>query len=127
MTIAHPGLEWQAYSPWLGDLAMRPGVANRMDERMIPPMVVFADERQPETVRSVDHHDLARTFGKGYSLRGVYVSPTDAPVTTGVEDRLPWAVGRLVELDGKQRWAIDVRDPAPASYMTGRYFVSEPD
>jgi hypothetical protein len=61
----------------------------RQPEYDCPMLVTFKDITDPTSVVRVDPDDLAATFGKGYSLKAITVQITDAPVTTGIEKRLP--------------------------------------
>ncbi|MEO1199683.1 MAG: hypothetical protein AAFX39_10690 [Pseudomonadota bacterium] len=56
----------------------------------MPLMVRFDDITDPLTVSQVDPCDLAASFGDDVSLSRVTIEATDAPVTTGIEARLPW-------------------------------------
>jgi hypothetical protein len=70
---------------------------------LIPVLAAFGDVNDPATMRVVKPDDLAATYGKGFRLRGVTVEaipngfwPLDfggvlgAPVTRGIETKLPW-------------------------------------
>lgn len=59
------------------------------DSDNYPYFVRFRDIRDPRTVELVDPDNLAATFGPGYRLKSLTVQFTDAPVTTGIESRLP--------------------------------------
>lgn len=55
-----------------------------------PPMLVrFLDPHDPKSVEEVSPDDLARAFGPGVKLKRITIEVTDAPVTVGVEKRLP--------------------------------------
>jgi hypothetical protein len=69
---------------------------------LVPVLAAFSDINDPATMRVVKPDDLAATYGKGYSLRGVTVEaipngfwPLDfggvlgEPVTRGIEAKLP--------------------------------------
>ena len=53
-------------------------------------LVRFGDIKNPETVERVDRNDLAKSFGPGVSSKRATIEITDDPVTTGIEQRLPW-------------------------------------
>lgn len=55
----------------------------------LPMLVSFLDPTDPKSVEPVNPHDLAATFGPGYRLKSLTVRLTDAPVTSGIEGRLP--------------------------------------
>lgn len=55
-----------------------------------PLLVTFEDENEPTSMALIDPDDLASTFGQGVFLKRMTVQLTDAPVTTGIKDRLPW-------------------------------------
>lgn len=54
-----------------------------------PYFVRFRDVRDPKTVEQVAPDDLAKSFGPGYRLKSLTVTFTEAPVTRGIEKRLP--------------------------------------
>ena len=56
----------------------------------LPLLVRFRDIRDPKTVEQVDPRNLTASFGEGVRLGTVTIEPTDDPVTTGIEKRLPW-------------------------------------
>jgi hypothetical protein len=57
-----------------------------------PYFVRFRDLRDPASVEQVDPDDLAKTFGEGTKLKSLTVQITDDPTTTGIGQRLPWAL-----------------------------------
>jgi hypothetical protein len=70
---------------------------------LIPVLVSFADPGDPATMRNVAPDDLEATFGKGFRLHAVWAEvvpnglwpldfggPLGAPVTRGIEAKLPW-------------------------------------
>lgn len=79
--------------------------------------VRFRNTNDPKTVEEVDPDDLARTFGSGIRLNSLTIQITDEPVTTGIENRLPWVKSRDL------RFADPTIDPttgylAPPSHPT---------
>jgi hypothetical protein len=56
-------------------------------------LVRFRDLNDPSTVERVDPGDLAASFGAGVTMKGATIEITDAPLTTGIEKRLPWLQG----------------------------------
>jgi hypothetical protein len=69
---------------------MWPPIAPFGERSAYPMLVTFGDESDPASVARVDPDDLAATFGENYELGRVTVELTDDPVTTGIEERLPW-------------------------------------
>ena len=57
---------------------------------LYPLLVTFRDINDPRTVEQVDPADLAASFGAGIKLVAATIELTDAQVTTGIEQRLPW-------------------------------------
>lgn len=68
-----------------------------------PMLVRFADIAAPTSIGKVDRDDLAASFGEGVSLRRMTVQLTDDPVTTGIEQRLPWLTGTKGRISGRER------------------------
>lgn len=78
--------EWLAVIP---TLVGEPPVP--VPDECLPLMVTFDDLDDPASVRRVDPHDLAATFGDGVALEAVTIAVTEAAVTEGrVRDLLPW-------------------------------------
>jgi hypothetical protein len=60
------------------------------DSDNYPWFVRFRDAADPRSVEPVDPDNLAKSFGAGYRLKSLTVQMSDAPVTTGIEQRLGW-------------------------------------
>ena len=56
----------------------------------LPDLVTFGDVADPNTVMYVDPEHLEATLGPGVTWRAVTIQITDRPVTTGLEQKLPW-------------------------------------
>jgi hypothetical protein len=56
----------------------------------LPLLVRFRDLNDPTTVERVDPFDLAGSFGAGVKIKRATIEITNAPVTTGIEQKLPW-------------------------------------
>ena len=69
----------------------------------LPTLVRFRDINDPKTVELVDPNDLAKSFGAGVALKSATIEMVDdgihplsnlgitgEPMTTGIEDSLPW-------------------------------------
>jgi hypothetical protein len=69
---------------------------------LFPMLVRFRDISDPLSVEKVDPANLSATLGPGVTLRRATIEITDDPVTTGIEERLPW----LKELE-KRGGALD--------------------
>jgi hypothetical protein len=76
----NPGLEALARSRGAKTLAMAD----------LPELVTFPDPANPKTVMAVDPKDLQATLGPGITWRRMTIEITDDPVTTGIEQKLPW-------------------------------------
>jgi hypothetical protein len=59
-------------------------------EERLPLMVTFADEADPTSVERIFPNDPQSTLGQGVRFIGATVTLTDAPVTTGIGERLTW-------------------------------------
>ncbi|MBO6755806.1 MAG: hypothetical protein JJ902_05735 [Roseibium sp.] len=59
-------------------------------EEELPLMVAFGDEADPTSVERVFPGDPEPVLGPGVRFVGASVTVTDAPVTTGIADRLTW-------------------------------------
>lgn len=61
-----------------------------------PRAVMFRNPADPASVEIIDLERLGTVIGDGYALRRLTIQVTDAPITTGIERRLPWlsAIGR---------------------------------
>jgi hypothetical protein len=86
----------QSNTDWLIEKAL--SVAAALGPRPVsiedlPMMVRFGDLNVPKSVAAVDPESLAKSFGEGVKLGAVTVEMTDAPVTTGIEQKLQWLVG----------------------------------
>ncbi len=55
-----------------------------------PRLVRFDDPAKPETVKRVDADNLAASFGAGVKLKSVTIARTEAAMTKGIVNRLPW-------------------------------------
>ena len=56
----------------------------------LPMLVTFDDINDPKSVRLVKSNDLAASLGPGVSWRSITLQPTHEPLTTGIEQKLPW-------------------------------------
>lgn len=63
-----------------------------------PILVTFDDLQDPTSVKRLNPDDLAVTFGDGVSLKRITLQVTDDPVTTGIQELLPW-LGQITASD----------------------------
>jgi hypothetical protein len=56
----------------------------------LPLLLRFRDLNDPTTAERVDPFDLAASFGSGIKLQRASIEMTNDPVTTGIEQKLPW-------------------------------------
>jgi hypothetical protein len=56
----------------------------------LPDLVTFADVNDPATVIEIDRNDLQATLGAGISWNEITLESTDEPITTGIDEKLPW-------------------------------------
>jgi hypothetical protein len=77
---------------WIENLKTKREVIEiQLDE--LPTLVTFTDPSIPRTILEVDPHEPSLTLGAGVSIRRATIEITDAPLTTGIEKKLPWLVG----------------------------------
>lgn len=76
-------------------IAARDGIRSPADVRAAdyPWLVRLGDPADPASAALVDPADLAAAFGPGVRLAGIRAELADAPVTSGLADRLPWLAG----------------------------------
>jgi len=53
-------------------------------------LIRFRDLDDPATAERVDPFDLAASFGPGVKLLRATIEMTNDPVTTGLDQKLPW-------------------------------------
>ena len=76
------------------------GLADLPMSSPIPYLVTFSDNRDPETITAVDPRDLAATFGKGYRLRRLELTPLNGQrlqPAGRVQKLLPWVRSFRIE------------------------------
>lgn len=56
----------------------------------LPDLVTFSDVNDPQSILLVDPDNLEATLGPGVSWRSIAIQTTDEPLTTGIENHLPW-------------------------------------
>jgi hypothetical protein len=66
----------------------------------LPMLVHFHDVSDPLSVEQVDPNNLAASFGPGVKLVRASLAITNDPITTGIQDRLPWLSGLKGALNG---------------------------
>lgn len=54
-----------------------------------PVLVRFKNISDPKSIQNVNSDDLAAIFGTGFAVKRIFVEVSDAPVTAGIEKRLP--------------------------------------
>lgn len=92
------------------------------DSDNYPYMVRFRDIRDPASVELVDPDNLAATFGPGYRLKSLTVQFTDASVSLGIRERLPW-----LEDVGRNRGSLIPNPPRVATDSNRVRLVSPGD
>ena len=86
----------------------------------MPFLVRFRDPKNPMSVEEVQPGNLAATFGGGARLLRATIEMTDAPVTTGIDARLPWLAnlqGSLVKNLPYEHIATQLKE---SSFKQGR-------
>ena len=56
----------------------------------LPDLVTFADVNDPNSVIEVDPNDLQAMLGPGNSWNEITIEVVDEPITSGIEQKLPW-------------------------------------
>jgi hypothetical protein len=97
--------------------APRPGSKAEVKGNNIPTLVTFRDVHDPDTARLVPPQDFPAVFGQGVAFRGAWVEITDAPVTRGLDEKLP-----LVQLLRERSRMITAEPPGfhPKLYYFSR-------
>ncbi len=85
----------------------------------LPMLVRFENLNDPASVKLVEPVDLAASFGPGVTLSRVTVEITRDPVTTAIEQRLPW-LRKVASERGTliPRPRYDVNDPKPIQQLS---------
>jgi len=71
----------------------------------LPYMVRFRDVKNPKSIGMVMPNDLAKTFGRGYTLKSLTVQVSNEQIKYSIERRLPWLT------DPQLKFAEPYRDP----------------
>jgi hypothetical protein len=124
MTIGIKGFDWPSASPWSAR-RMDPGQKVLMEYQTTPLFVTFTDESNPATARLVPYDDFSKVLGKGYGLKGVYVSTTQDKRSDFVSSRLPWVRDMMGQLDGQRRGFMNLETDDVTKYMGKEYFYRE--
>lgn len=74
----------------LDRLSHSPGTTATLSLADYPLMARFRDTNDPATIERVDPANLAASFGRGVTFRGITAELTDDHVTRGINRRLPW-------------------------------------
>lgn len=91
-----------------------------------PMLVWFSDEKDPTSMKLIDPAALGSSMGNSARLKGIRIQITDAPVTLGIRDRLPW-----LEANGRERATIlpyrsrTSGDTAPVELVSAGAFTTE--
>ena len=73
----------------------------------LPDLVTFADINDPKSVLKVDPHNLPATLGRDIEWSHITIEVTNEPVTTGIENKLPWLKSLQGGLDGSRLRRVD--------------------
>nr|WP_321513833.1 hypothetical protein [uncultured Pseudodesulfovibrio sp.] len=84
---------------------------NRLNlcDKFIPILVSYTNVNNPMSLQLVDHNDISKQLGEGYSLRSVWIKTTDSKYTAmGIKEKLPCAAmktrnGRSLYLEAFQK------------------------
>lgn len=92
--------EWHGFrNEGLAQLVRQRGVKElRFDQ--LPTLLTFRDAADPTSAVVVDPANLAKSFGDGVRLKSAKIEVTDAPLTLGLADKLPWLKTGIDQLDG---------------------------
>ncbi|MCE9521988.1 MAG: hypothetical protein K8S25_06085 [Alphaproteobacteria bacterium] len=83
-----------------------------------PILVRFRDIRDPSTVELVDARRISAHYGDRAALMEVTISVTQDPVTTGLDERLPWLESAELAKPGRTFAGKLPPGPRPASQMS---------
>ena len=89
-----------------------------------PGMVRFRNPDDPASVEAVEIGNLESAFGPGVRIKGFAVEITDADVTTGIEQRLPWLpdyARRQVHLTNRPVHSTSYNTPLAERLGTGAF------
>jgi hypothetical protein len=88
----------------------------------LPDLVTFADVNDPKSVILVDPNNLAATLGPGVSWRSMTLQTTDAPLTKGIDEHLPWVktYQKNIPISGMR-----IFESWHAPYISARSFILE--
>ena len=82
---------------WPGPVELYPSVpaeslggAFTSTASLMPMLVTFGNPRNPESVELVDPTNMEAKIGAGYSLKRVTIDIVAQPITTGLDEHLPW-------------------------------------
>jgi len=74
---------------------------HKIEPNQLPDVITFADVNDPRSVILVDPDNLRATLGPSFTWDEITVEVTDEPVSTGIEQKLPWIPYYVCgELDG---------------------------
>jgi hypothetical protein len=59
-------------------------------DQFMPTLVTFGDLNDAATARVVNSNEFGTVFGPDVRLNGAWIEVTEEPVTSGIENRLPW-------------------------------------
>jgi hypothetical protein len=83
----------------------------------MPTIVTFSDPTDPKSIRVIKPNDFEEVFGPEIHWRGARVEMTDAPVSSGIVNRLPW-------LKGMASWLGDSTITKAGQFTLNRsYFI----
>lgn len=118
------------WDDWLRELRRqrRPAVLPRRVLRVVnelwltyPLLVRFSDLRDAKSVEVVDPDYLAASLGSGIKLKRILIAITGAPVTIGIEKRLPnFGTG-----SGYLEWQQKLANDDPRRHLSRNAFISE--
>ncbi len=69
-------------------------------EKSHPRLVMFDDLNDPMTVKGIDRLKMDEVLGEGVTFKRATIEITDDPMTTGIENMLPWLKNLKANLDG---------------------------
>lgn len=75
---------------------------HKIEPDQLPDLVTFANINDPRSVSLVDPDHLQATLGPNFTWNEITVEVTDEPVSTGIQQKLPWIPYYVCgELDGE--------------------------
>jgi hypothetical protein len=87
---------------------------------LIPTLVTFTDLNDPKTARVIRPEEFEQAFGPGVRFKRALIEMTNDPVTTRIEEKMPWLRSLKGYLAGPQP---DLTNSRPSRNLTGNELI----